>query len=78
MRDAPASNRALVELSKQAGLGEIRYTLNGAEPTASSQAYVDVFEVKTPAVIKAATFLDGVPLTAATTLALDSAAIAGR
>jgi hexosaminidase len=78
VRDAPASNRARVELSKQAALGEIRYTLNGATPTASSQAYVDVFEVKTPAVVKAATFLDGVALTGATTLAIDSAATAQR
>jgi hexosaminidase len=78
VRDARAANRALVELSKQAALGEIRYTLNGAEPTASSQAYTDVFEVKTPAVIKAATFLDGVALTAPTTLAIDSAATAQR
>jgi hexosaminidase len=78
VRDASASNRALVELSKQAALGEIRYTLNGAEPTASSPAYADVFEVKTPAVIKAATFLDDVALTGATTLAIDSAATAQR
>jgi hexosaminidase len=78
VRDAPASNRARIELSKQAALGEIRYTLNGADPTASSPAYVDVFEVKTPAVIKAATFLDGVALTASSTLSLDSAATARR
>jgi hypothetical protein len=46
--------------------------------TASSQAYTDVVEVKTPVVIKAATFLEGAALTAPTTLAIDVAAPAER
>jgi hexosaminidase len=47
---------ATVALSSQAGLGEIRYTLNGAEPSSSSPRYDKPLSLKLPARVTAATF----------------------
>jgi hexosaminidase len=69
-------NRIGVELSRQASSGEIRYTLNGSEPTARSPVYKDVLEVKAPATIKAATFLNELPLSSSVSLRIDDAALA--
>ncbi len=38
---------------------EIRYTLDGTEPTANSKLYVEPFDIKLPQNIKAATFRNG-------------------
>ena len=78
VRDTPQANRAVVEISKQAALGEIRYTVNGGDPTASSTAYSDLFEIKTPAVIRAAAFHEGAPLTAPATLMIGEGVTAKR
>ncbi|HEY0686491.1 MAG TPA: family 20 glycosylhydrolase [Steroidobacter sp.] len=63
-----SGDRVSVELAKQAPLGEIRYTVNGAEPTARSPVYADVFEVPRATVIKAAVFHNGEPLSRTTSI----------
>jgi hexosaminidase len=60
--------RVSVELAKQVPLGEIRYTLNGTEPTAKSTVYTDVFEVPRATIIKAAVFYNGEPLSRTTSI----------
>lgn len=60
--------RVSVELAKQVPLGEIRYTLNGTEPTAKSTVYTDVFEVPRATMIKAAVFYNGEPLSRTTAI----------
>jgi len=54
-----SAGRVSVELAKQVPLGEIRFTTNGAEPTAKSPTYTDVFQVPRATVIKAAVFYNG-------------------
>jgi len=54
-----SGGRISVELAKQVPLGEIRYTINGTEPTAKSLPYTDVFQVPRTTVIKAAVFYNG-------------------
>ena len=65
-------DRISVELAKQVPLGEIRYTVNGAEPTAKSSVYTDVFEVPRATVIKAAVFYNGEPLSRTTSINVSS------
>ncbi|HEY5806825.1 MAG TPA: family 20 glycosylhydrolase [Povalibacter sp.] len=74
------SGRAGVELSQQVSSGEIRYTLNGNEPTARSPMYTDILEIEAPVVLKAATFLNGVQISSTSRLELgrDSLAATGR
>jgi hexosaminidase len=54
-----AGDKVSVELAKQMPLGEIRYTLNGTEPTSKSPVYIDVFEVPRATTIRAAVFHNG-------------------
>jgi hexosaminidase len=63
-----AGGRIAVELAKQVPLGEIRYTINGSEPTAKSLGYTDVFQVPRATVIKAAVFYNGEPLSRTTSI----------
>lgn len=63
-----SGGRISVELAKQVPLGEIRYTINGTEPTAKSPAYTDVFQVPRATVIKAAVFYNGEPLSRTTSI----------
>jgi hexosaminidase len=63
-----SGGRVSVELAKQVPLGEIRYTINGTEPTAKSQVYTDVFDVPRATVIKAAVFYNGEPLSRTTAI----------
>ncbi len=63
-----SAGRVSVELAKQVPLGEIRYTINGSEPTARSSVYTDVFEVPRGTVIKAAVFYNGEPLSRTTAI----------
>jgi hexosaminidase len=48
-----------VELSNQIGVGEIRYTLDGTEPTRASKLYTAPLILARPASVMAATFVDG-------------------
>ncbi|WP_243410585.1 family 20 glycosylhydrolase [Caulobacter radicis] len=43
-------------------IGQVRYTVDGAEPTATSPAYGDTLSLKAGTVLKARSFLDGQPL----------------
>ena len=61
-----SGDRVSIELAKQMPLGEIRYTLNGAEPTAKSSVYTDVFEAPRSSIVKAAVFYNGEPLSRST------------
>jgi len=54
----PASP-ATVELSNQAGFGEIRYTTDGAVPTAGSSVYADPLRVSFDTELAAAAFSNG-------------------
>ena len=50
---------AKVQLSNQANVGEIRYTLDGSEPTRTSARYSEPFALPSAKTVKAATFIDG-------------------
>jgi hexosaminidase len=51
--------RGLVTLSNETGLGEIRYTTNGADPTPASQRYTNPLDLPLTTLITAATFVNG-------------------
>ncbi len=71
-----AGGRISIELAKQVPLGEIRYTINGREPTVKSPVYTDVFEAPKSATVKAAVFYNGEPLSRATSIDLSAGALA--
>lgn len=48
-----------VELSNQVGAGEIRYTIDGGEPTRKSKLYASPLAFKGGRTVTAATFIDG-------------------
>lgn len=50
---------ARLTLSNQAGLGEIRYTLDGSDPGPDSALYQAPFQVQLPARLRAAPFVEG-------------------
>ena len=75
-RGMMSQDRVRIELAKQTPLGEIRYTVNGAELSPRSSAYADVFEVVMPAVVKATTYLNGVPLAPPVTMQVDRTSVA--
>jgi hexosaminidase len=70
--EATDGGSAKVRLDTQAGLGEIRYTLDGSPPDAASPVYKEELDVAPPATLTAATFIDG------KSVAVTSAAIDGR
>ena len=60
-----------VELSKQAPFGEIRYTTDGSDPTASSRRYSAPAGVNMPSSVRAATFAGGERLSRVRTIRAD-------
>ncbi len=64
--------RLRVELSKQAPLGEIRYTLDGSEPTPASAEYQEPFEADAGTRLRAATYADKLPLSAELSASLEA------
>jgi hexosaminidase len=48
-----------IELSNQADAGEIRYTLDGSDPTRTSKLYTTPVALSSPTTVKAATFMSG-------------------
>lgn len=74
----PAGQRAQVVLTGAEAVGEIRYTTDGREPTATSTAYAGAFDVAVPTTLKAAAFRDGKRLTAPSTLRVDARSIRTR
>jgi hexosaminidase len=67
-----APGRLRVELTKQAPLGEIRYTLDGSEPTPLSAEYREEFDAEAGTRLQAATFSGKHALSAALKAALDT------
>ncbi len=65
------TREGLVSLANELRGGDIRYTLNGRTPTASSPRYTDPFRVPTSCTIMAATFRNGRPLGAVTQRRVD-------
>jgi hexosaminidase len=51
--------RAQVELSNQARTGDIRYTLDGSEPSLASKLYSTPVSIRLPATLRTASFLAG-------------------
>lgn len=54
-----AGNKASVTLNTNSYQPEIRYTIDGSDPTPQSPVYSKEFEIKMPATVKAATFKNG-------------------
>ena len=73
-----ASAQARVALSTQFGVGEIRYTTNGAEPTATSALYSEPLTLPLPTRMKAAAFRNGAALSAVSEQALDALSVRHR
>ncbi|HJS22241.1 MAG TPA: family 20 glycosylhydrolase [Steroidobacteraceae bacterium] len=74
----PATEALQIRLSTQTELGKIRYTLDGTDPTPQSSAYDAPIAVKAPVEIRAASFLDGRPLSVASTGVLDAVTLRTR
>jgi len=72
------NGRATVAFSQQAGLGEIRYTLDGAEPGVDSMRYDAPFDVAVPTVVRATAFVDGRATARPTRLDVDARTLATR
>lgn len=67
---------AKIALGNQTGIGQIRYTIDGSEPTLESQRYSAPFAVALPVTVKAAVFAEnGQPLAAARSRRFDRQAL---
>ena len=75
---SPDAAGASVSLTAQSGVGEIRYTTDGAEPTPTARRYDGAFSAPLPARVRAAAFLDGVRLGPIAEARLDAASIRRR
>ncbi|HWY24310.1 MAG TPA: family 20 glycosylhydrolase [Nevskia sp.] len=69
---------ATLSLSTQSGEGEIRYTLDGADPGPSSPRYQAPLQLKLPVELRAAPFVDGQAIAAVTLRQLDAASLLSR
>ncbi|HEY8508236.1 MAG TPA: family 20 glycosylhydrolase [Steroidobacteraceae bacterium] len=67
-----------VTLRNQIGRGEIRYELDGREPTAQSPRYEAPLSLKLPATVTAATFLNGVRMSDPRTQQIDAVSLLRR
>jgi len=67
-----ANARASVALSNDAGLGEIRFTMNGSDPTAGALRYTAPIELPLSISVAATAFLEGQPLADVQRRLLDS------
>jgi hexosaminidase len=67
-----------VALSNQTEFGQIRYTLDGTEPSAASTEYHAAFEAGSGAMLRAASFAGELPLASAPALPLDARALRRR
>lgn len=70
---APSRDAASVRLSTQAGVGEIRYTTEGAAPDAHSPRYAHALRLPVPSELHVNTFVAGEPVARARTIALTRA-----
>lgn len=67
-----------VALSNQAASGEIRYTVDGTEPTAASLLYTAPFKASAGATVKATTFMNSYRMSAPRTRTFDRASTLTR
>lgn len=74
----PSTDALQIRLSTQSGLGQIRYTLDGTDPTAQSSAYDAPIAAKAPLQIRAASFFEGRQLATASTRVLDAVKLRTR
>ena len=65
-----ATTQASVSLSTQTGYGDIRYTLDGSDPTTRSSRYAGLLEIPLPGELRAATFAGDARLSRPRTIAL--------
>jgi hexosaminidase len=73
-----AGDKVDVALSNQIAGSEIRYTLDGSEPTADSTLYADVLSLAQAGSVKAAAFVGGKQMAAVRAAALDPLALLRR
>jgi hexosaminidase len=74
----PATGNATVSLSNQLGIGEIRYTVDGSEPTATSAKYAGALALTLPSELRANTFVGAQSLAPVTSRRLDVDALRRR
>ncbi|MBL8299892.1 MAG: family 20 glycosylhydrolase [Rhodanobacteraceae bacterium] len=67
-----------ITLSNQANFGELRYTLDGSEPAATSPIYTTALRLRTGTPLRVATFVGSERLTRSTAVATDGAALRRR
>jgi hexosaminidase len=72
MSAGSSPERLRVELSKQAPLGEIRFTLDGSEPTPTSAEYREGFEADAGTRLRASTYAGKLPLSTGLAATLDT------
>jgi hexosaminidase len=71
-------NGVRATLANQAGVGEIRYTTDGRDPTASSLAYSSPLQLQVGTELSAATFVDQKPVSSVWRRNLDAGTLARR
>ena len=72
------SGEAVVTLTTQAGLGDIRYETSGAAPTAASPVYAQPLNLALPTQFKAAAFVGGRAVSAVADTTIDSLSVRHR
>lgn len=75
---SPAGEGARLALLGAEDVGEIRYTLDGSAPSATSPAYAAPLEVKLGATVRAQAFRGGQALATASTIGVDARSIRTR
>ena len=68
-----AADTATVSLASQTGFGEIRYTLDGSDPTAASPLYQAPLPLSLPLQVRATPFLGGAAIAAVSQRRVDAA-----
>lgn len=74
----PTTDALQIRLSTQSELGQIRYTLDGTDPTSQSIAYDAPIAAQAPLEIRAASFFEGRQLASASTRVLDAVKLRTR
>jgi hexosaminidase len=74
----PEDNQVAVALSTELGQGEIRYTIDGEDPTQSSPLYGQPLTLALPATLKAAAFRNGLAISPVTAQSFDTLSVRHR
>jgi len=72
------TSHAKVTLSNQANFGELRYTLDGSEPTAASPLYTQPFEISLPTTLRTNAFFRSQPLAKSRSQLIDALGLRTR